>query len=152
MIKTTQIKSFIPKEPTSYSIRESRYQEGHLNTYQNFLYRRAMYGLTVYNEKQLSTMNPHKKFKIMKVQRHAHEVLNSWKQELLTQETNDILGSLFPNSNLVKELVFDYSEPDPKFKCKLPIESFGLSKMDIVDKFIEKGVLPQDFPVLEDVE
>lgn len=150
--KSKEIKSLVPKERQPYSsFREARYQEGRLNDYQEFLYKRAIYGLSVYTESQIKKMHWDKRRRITKIHKHTQDVLNVWKQKIITQETNDFMISLFPNSSLVKDLVENYSDPDLAYKCNVSLESLGIEKKDIVKKLLTEGVLPDNFAELEEL-
>lgn len=150
--KSKEIKSLVPEERKPYSsFREARYQEGRLNDYQEFLYKRAIYGLSVYTESQIKKMHWDKRRRITKIHKHTQDVLNVWKQKIITQETNDFMTSLFPNSSLVKDLVENYSDPDLAYKCNVSLESLGIEKKDIVKKLLKEGVLPDNFAELEEL-
>ncbi len=145
--KSKKIVSLVPQEERSYSFnRQGRYQdERYLNNYQQSLYHRALYGLNTFSEKVLATMHPAKKHKIYKNYIYTKDVLNIWKQEIIVDKTNGFMKAFFPKSSFVTDLIENYSEPDLKFKCNVSLESLGVTKEQIIDKLIEKKILPENF-------
>ena len=126
--------------------RYQSYEKDSFNNHQNFLYKRALFGLSMYEPEELKIMHWDKKRRIHKVNKHAQNILNIWKQQIINQITNDILGSLFGNSRLVKDIVGKCGNyTDSRYINTLDFKSLGISKKDIVDKLIVEGVLPVDF-------
>jgi len=116
------------------------------NAYQNFLYKRALFGLSVYQEVELSTMHKDKKKRITKVHQRAQQVLNIWKQQLTNQWAAELMGKFFYHSNLVKEFSQNVADAiDPDYISNLEFKSLGIDKKEIVNKLIEEKVLPKDF-------
>jgi hypothetical protein len=116
------------------------------NAYQNFLYKRALFGLSVYQEVELSTMHKDKKKRITKVHQRAQQVLNIWKQQLTNQWAAELMGKFFHHSNLVKEFAQNVADAiDPDYISNLEFKSLGVDKKQIVNKLIEEKVLPKDF-------
>ena len=126
-----------------------KYDTDGYNQYQNYLYKRALHGLSAMNEKELATMCSKKKQRIINVYKRAQNVLNIFKQKVAIKYTNDIFKSLFPNSNLTKEIVsFDYT--DEKFKNTLTFKDLNIGKDQIISIFIAEGVLPKNFLSLKE--
>jgi hypothetical protein len=120
------------------------------NAYQNFLYKRALFGLSVYQEVELSKMHKDKKKRITKVHQRAQQVLNIWKQQLTNQWAADLMGKFFHHSNLVKEFTENVADAiDPDYISNLEFKSLGIDKKEIVNKLIEEKVLPKDFYTLK---
>lgn len=134
-----------------YSTKEftqQRYSLGegtpHYTHYQNFLYQRALYGLKVYNKEELAVMNKQKRKRIQSVHQRAQQVLNIWKQQELIA-FGKVIFNLFPNSKLAKDILATYNEPDPTFICNISFKELGITKEDIINKFLETGILPRNF-------
>ena len=67
------------------------YERDKFNGYQNFLYKRALFGLAVYTQEELEKMHTDKKKRIQKVHSRAQHILNLWKQELANQWVTALL-------------------------------------------------------------
>ena len=59
-----------------------KYDTDGLNQYQNYLYKRALYGLSSLTEQELATMCSKKKQRIINVYKKAQIVLNKLKQDI----------------------------------------------------------------------
>ncbi len=121
-----------------------QYEQDKYSIYQNYLYKRALYGLDAINQEELATMCSKKKQRIVNVYKRAQVVLNTFKQKLTIKYSNSLFNILFPNSNLTKELV-NLNETDEKFKNTLTFKDLNISKDDIITIFIAEGVLPKNF-------
>jgi hypothetical protein len=75
-----------------------QYEQDKYSVYQNYLYKRALYGLESLSEKELATICSKKKQRINNVYKRAQTVLNTVKQKLTIKYSNDIFQRLFPNS------------------------------------------------------
>lgn len=124
------------------------FEQDPYSEYQNFLYKRALFGLKMYTPDEIKSMHPDKRKRIKKVHKRAQHVLNIWKQEILIELTNKILG-IFNKDSLAGELIDLYSEPDPKFVSKTSFKELGISKDMVVDKLLEEKVLPDNFKSLK---
>ena len=84
------------------------------NNYQNFLYRRALFGLKYrgYTKSKLEQLGPQKIEAIKRHHRKAQNILNLWKQEKVIELSNKLFG-LFHKSSLAEEIIDLYSDPDP---------------------------------------
>lgn len=126
--------------------RYQEYERDEFNSYQNFLYKRALFGLTVYQEEELSKMHWDKKKRIQRVHERAQHILNLWKQELANQWVAKGLTEVFHHSRLVKDMVQIFaSHTDSNYISNLEFKSLGVSKKDIVNKLITEKVLPNNF-------
>jgi hypothetical protein len=123
-----------------------QYEKDPFNSYQNFLYKRALFGLAVYTQEELVKMHSDKKKRIEKVHTRAQEILNLWKQELTGQWTVKLLNTLFWHSDLVKEFTEKFGEDtDPQYISKVDFKSLGVSKVDVINKLISEKILPNNF-------
>lgn len=114
---------------------------------QNELYSRLLIGLNTYDKKTLYAMNSTKKNRVKKAHRKAQDVLNLWKQELTIKATNGLFMSLFPEAKITEELVRQ-SDTSESFKNTLTFKDLGIRKEDIVEKFMQMGLLPSNFATL----
>lgn len=116
--------------------------------YQNFLYKRAMFGLKMYTPQEIKAMHWQKRQRIQKVQERTQTDLNTWKQNKIIAITNKIFG-LFCDSSFAQEIIDIYSTPDPTVICKIPFKDLGITKDDIVHKLLDDGLLPHNFMTLK---
>lgn len=126
-----------------------QYEQDGLTAYQNYLYKRALYGLDALTEKELATMCSKKKQRIISVYKRAQVTLNKFKQQVTTQYSNAIFNKFFPNSPITQFLLTD-TETDEKFKNTLTFKDLGIEKQDIIAIFIAEGILPKNFLDLKD--
>jgi len=138
------IKQYQLRSQTVMSYEQDRY-----SLYQNYLYKRALYGLDALTEKELATMCSKKKQRIVNVYKRAQTVLNSFKQQLTIAYTNNLFRTFFPKSKITKELV-EFNDVDEKFKNTLTFKDLNISKDDIIRIFIAEGVLPKNFLSLKE--
>jgi hypothetical protein len=125
-----------------------QYETDGYSQYQNYLYKRALYGLDALTQQELATMCSKKKQRIINVYKRAQVVLNKFKQELTIQYTNLLFKRLFPNSPLTDALLAN-TETDDKFKNTLTFKDLGIEKKDIISIFITEGILPKNFLSLD---
>ena len=125
------------------------YEQDGYSTYQNYLYKRALYGLDALTEKELANMCSKKKQRIINVYKRAQVTLNKFKQQLTITYSNIIFEKLFPNSPITQYLLAD-NETDEKFKNTLTFKDLGIEKQDIITIFIAEGILPKNFLDLKD--
>jgi hypothetical protein len=81
------------------------YEQDGYNSYQNYLYKRALYGLDALTEKELATMCSKKKQRIVNVYKRAQVTLNKFKQEVTIHFSNFIFQTLFPESPITQALL-----------------------------------------------
>ena len=125
-----------------------QYETDGYSQYQNYLYKRALYGLDALSEQELATMCSKKKQRVINVYKRAQIVLNKFKQQVTIQYTNFLFKSLFPKSPFTDYLLSE-TETDEKFKNTLSFKDLGISKQHIISLFIEQGILPKNFLSLE---
>jgi len=124
--------------------RYQRIEYDYLNSRQNFLYYRALFGLSVYTQSEIKNMRKDQRARIKKVHKRTRIVLNVWKQQLINQFTNNFFIDYFPKSPLTKSLV-ENTIIDPEFKCSISLETLKINKRQVVDKLINEGILPHNF-------
>ena len=108
------------------------------------MFKHVMVGLDMYTPQELYAMNSNKKAKIFKRHKQAQAMLNLWKQELTNTFTIKLLSSLFPKSALIAELNADNST-STKYTNTLAFKDLGITKTDIINKLIQKNLLPANF-------
>lgn len=122
----------------------TKYDTGSYTEYQNYLYKRALNGLDALSKEELEKTCEKKKRRITNVYVKAQTAINLYKQRLTNQITNSIFDSLFPESPIA-EFFKENTETDSKFKNKLKFKHLGITKEDIIQLFIEQGILPKNF-------
>tara|TARA_R110001592_G_scaffold137914_2_gene356292 strand:+ start:3324 stop:3821 length:498 start_codon:yes stop_codon:yes gene_type:complete len=122
----------------------TKYEVDKYSLYQNYLYKRAMFGLKSLNNDELEKICNHKKKRITMVHRKAQRVLNVAKQKKVISITNNFFKTLFPNSSFTESLL-DNSETDYKFRNNLNFKDLNINKDEIISTFIDEGVLPKNF-------
>lgn len=125
-----------------------QYESDGYSAYQNYLYKRALYGLDALTEKELATMCSKKKQRIINVYKRAQVTLNKFKQQLTIRYSNLIFETLFPNSPMTQFLLAD-TETDEKFKNTLTFKDLGIQKEQIITIFMAEGILPKNFLSLD---
>lgn len=125
-----------------------KYETDKYSEYQNYLYKRALYGLSALSEQELATMCSKKKQRVINVYKRAQVVLNKLKQQVTIQYSNFIFKTLFPNSPITDFLLADDST-DENFKNTLTFKDLNISKDQIVSIFITEGILPKNFLSLD---
>lgn len=121
-----------------------QYEQDKYSPYQNYLYKRALYGLNSINEDELVNMCAKKKQRIHKVFQRAQSVLNITKQQLTIHYTNLFFKAFFPKSPFT-QILLECNETDEKFKNTLTFKDLNLSKDDIISIFMDNGILPKNF-------
>lgn len=114
------------------------------NRIQKELYSKAIYGLSYYTQEEQNSLSLEEKKNVINTFNHAQKVINTWKQELINEETNNFLSTFFPNSKLAKTMK-EISCVDPFTKCMCSFKELGIKKPMIASKLVEKNVLPQNF-------
>ena len=125
------------------------YEQDKYSTYQNYLYKRALYGLEALDQKELATMCSKKKQRIINVYKRAQNVLNLFKQKLTIKYTNKLFETLFPKSSFTKAFL-ECDEVDEKFKNTLTFKDLNITKDDIITIFMAEGILPKNFLSLQE--
>lgn len=123
---------------------EMVYEEDHFNAFQNFLYRRALFGLSIYSKHELKEMHKGSMKRIDLLHKRTQLTLNLWKQDLINSATTEFFTKLFPDCEFV-EVLRQPSKPDPYYKNGLSFRDLGITKEMIVAKLIKKKLLPKQF-------
>lgn len=131
-------------EPGKYQV----FEQDKYNTYQNYLYKRALYGLDSLSVDELNTMCSKKRSRIINVYNRTQVVVNKYKHQVTKQLTDKLLTSLFPNSALISELC-NYDDVDNNYKNTLTFKDLCIQKDALVELFITEGILPKNFLSLE---
>jgi hypothetical protein len=126
-----------------YYAEEQVYENERYNQVQNFLYKRALYGLNLYNKREIRELKPYEKHQIQKVTNRTNKLLNVWKQKLIIKRSNELF-ELFPNSPLAQDLIKN-KRVDPKLRNKFTFGDLSMRKEDVIDKLLEAGILPKNF-------
>jgi hypothetical protein len=149
MIKMEKLKQQVRDYQLHAGKTYMQYEQDKYSVYQNYLYKRALYGLDALNEKELATICSKKKQRIMNVFKKSQYVLNTHKQKVTIEYTNSIFKTLFPNAKLTKELV-TLNDVDEKFKNTLTFKDLNIDKDQIINIFIAEGILPKNFLSLKE--
>lgn len=147
-VKVTYDGNYPELHTTPKYVRDER-----LNTYQNLLYNRALYGLAAYDPKEVKGMHWEKKKRIDAVHKKTKSIINRWKQEMIIDNTNKFLNLLFPKSKVVQQLMEPvFNQPNDNYNANIPLKEFKVKKLDIIDKLITEGVLPKNYYELKPSE
>jgi hypothetical protein len=131
--------------------RYMEYEADPFNSYQNFLYKRVVHGLNIYNQEEISVMPDKKRTRILKNHRKAQRVLNLYKQEVVNKLTNSFFQKYFPSSPITKALTGECNITDTEFVNTLDFKSLGITKDQIVDQLIKAKLLPANFHELKSI-
>jgi len=141
----------LKEEIRNYQMRSqtvTSYQQDRYNQYQNYLYKRALYGLSALTQDELATMCSKKKQRVLNVYKKAQVVINKLKQQATINYTNFIFETLFPKSPITQALLAE-TETDDTLINKLNFKDLGIEKSQIITIFIAEGVLPKNFLSLD---
>jgi len=128
-------------------------QRGSQTSHQNFLYNRAIYGLSTYSPEEVVIMLPEKRKRIIQIHKKTQKILNLWKQEIVNILANKIFTDIFPNTEFTKCLVEFYgTEGDPEYINNMSFKLLKISKEQIITKLIESKILPKNFNELKQEE
>lgn len=119
------------------------YEKSSYSEVQNFLYKRAMFGLSIFKQQEIKEMHPEKRYRIIKAHKRTKKELNVCKQYIIKNITDEVL-KLFPNSPLAQELI-NGSTIDPTFKPEFSFKELGIEKDAVVDRLHKVGILPNNF-------
>jgi hypothetical protein len=148
MYTMEKLKENVRNYQLNTSTKTTQYLSDGYSQYQNYLYKRALYGLDSLDEKELVTMCSKKRQRIVNVYKRAQIIVNKLKQEITIQQSNFIFKTLFPNSPIT-EFLLSETETDEKFKNTLTFKDLNISKDQIISIFMAEGVLPKNFLSLE---
>ena len=123
----------------------------YLNDYQNLLYYRAIFGLSVYKQDEIKKMSRVKYNRILKVHRRTQKVLNTLKQKRLIAMSNQWFKGLCPKSPLTQELVDNHSQLEENAKINISFDVLKITKSEIIHTLVKEGILPNNFYNLKPV-
>lgn len=137
----------------NYQLRNQRltvmqYEFDGYSQYQNYLYKRALYGLNALTQSEIAAMCGKKKQRVISVYKKAQAILNKFKQEVTIAKSNFIFQTLFPKSPIT-EFLLSETETDGKVINDLTFKDLNITKEQIISIFIAEGVLPKNFLSLE---
>jgi hypothetical protein len=124
--------------------RVMEYEIDSYNSYQNYLFKRALYGLKGVSQEELAAMCDKKKQRINRVYFKGQQVINLYKQRVTNFYSNLVFKQFFPDSPIT-EFLSNMTETDPNFKNTLTFKDLNISKDDIIKVFIKEGILPKNF-------
>lgn len=120
------------------------YHTDGLNSYQNYLYKRALFGIKSLPQDEVQRMCSAKKRRVNNVYIRAQKTLNEYKHKVTKAITDSFLKSMFPNSIVANSLA-SITEIDNTELNRLSLKDLGISKQEIIDLFIKEGILPNNF-------
>jgi hypothetical protein len=126
-----------------------QYEQDKYSEYQNYLYKRVLYGLDALKPNEVEKMCVKKKQRVVNVYKRAQLVINRYKQELTIKHTNNFFEKLFPKSNITQALL-QIDNVDDTVKNMLTFKDLGITKDQLVDLFMKEGVLPKNFLSLKE--
>ncbi len=126
------------------------------NTYQYWLFRRALFGSEVYSSEEWNWLHPWKRERILGLQKKAEDVLNRWRQELVIGISDKIIDILIQGTrgsnwnpecgeardNIKKSLE---CAPDDEFTCTFTLTDLKITKRMVAEKLVQTRVLPKRF-------
>lgn len=155
MVPTTQEK---PQEKKRKKRRKSRKSKGEpradrerdeFTPYQNEIYKRAVFGLSLFNQKEINQMHWERRQKIKKTHKLAQRLINVLKQEKANRMANTFFLEFFPEEEFPKEASYiletPVTETDPTLDNKISFKDLGITKKEVTDCLIAGGALPKDF-------
>ena len=149
MIKMEKLKQDVSHYQLHAGKTYMQYEQDKYSIYQNYLYKRALYGLNSLTEEELCKTCSKKKQRITNVYRRAQIILNRFKQKIVMEYTNNLFQKLFPKSEITK--VFNnYDNIDDTFKNTLTFKDLNISKEQIISIFMSEGILPKNFLSLQE--
>jgi hypothetical protein len=114
--------------------------------HQNFLYNRALHGLSIYSPEEVVIMAPEKRKRIIQMHKKTQKILNLWKQEIVNVLANKLFTDIFPDMEITKCLVDFYgTNGDPEYINNMSFKSLKISKEQIICYLIDKKILPKNF-------
>jgi hypothetical protein len=126
-----------------------QYEQDKYSQYQNYLYKRVLYGLDALPSEEVLLMCGKKKQRIVNVYKKAQSLINRYKHEITRKKTNTLFATLFPNS-LITKTMMEIDDVDDNLKNVLTFKDLGITKDHLVQLFINEGVLPKNFLSLKE--
>ena len=118
----------------------------HFNSIQQSMYRRLIYGIESIPYPELKKMKKLDKKIVQKRHKKAQQVINIWKNEILSSFVNGLFTEFFWNSDITKEMKELSKDPEfMKEENTLSFKDLGITKKHVANKLIEHGLLPVNF-------
>ena len=109
-----------------------------MNTIQRNMYRRLFYGIEAFSPEEVKTMSKIDISKVTRDHSKAQKIVNQMKYEKYYGDYNKLLAVIFPHVKL------DFYKDGQD--VSLPsLKELKISTVDIVNKWIEEKLLPQNF-------
>ena len=115
------------------------------NERQAYLYSRLLTGLRMFTKEELYKMNSTKKNRIKRNNLRAQKELNLWKQELTIAQSNSFRYEFFSEDSEFMQQMNTLTDTSKNFLSTISFKDLGLTKKDIANMFISKGLLPNNF-------
>ena len=126
--------------------KQSRFEKDPYNSYQNFLYNRALHGLSIYSQDEISKMSIEKKKRINKSHNKCQTVVNLLKQEVTNQLANDFFVRWFPEMEITNSLVNYFGITGHENHVNnMSFKMLKISKPLVIARLIETKLLPKNF-------
>lgn len=123
-----------------------QFEQDEFSPYQNRLYKNAVYGLGSYSFEELKKMSLSTKLAIKQTNKLAQQVLNQWKQEIVSKLVDDFLSSVFKKSKGIRNLItYTRNYFNPREVNHFQFAELNIRKVDIALKLIEQKILPDNF-------
>ena len=113
--------------------------------HQNFLYNRALFGLSIYTPEEVVIMLPDKRKRIIRIHKKTQKILNLWKQKIVNVLANKLFTDVFPEMEITKSLMRFGTEGDPEYINNMSFKMLRISKEQIISKLIDSKILPKNF-------
>ena len=114
------------------------------NSEQQRIFRQALHGLSLYNEKSLKKMSFAEKNRISNMHSKTIDLLHKWKQELADNIVDTILLSFFPNSKITKRFL-DVSGNKELNIITAKFKDLGINQYQIAEHLVKNNCLPSNF-------
>jgi hypothetical protein len=112
--------------------------------YQNEVYKRAVFGLSLFNQKEINQMHWERRQKIKKTHKLAQKLINILKQIQANRMANWFFREFFPDdARYILETPVD--ETEPTLDNKITFKDLGITKKEVTDWLIAGGALAPDF-------
>lgn len=114
--------------------------------HQNFLYNRALHGLSMYKPEEVVIMASEKRKRIIQIHKKTQKILNLWKQEIVNRMANKFFTDVFPDTEITKCLVECYGiTGDPEYINNMTFKDLKITKERIIAHLIQHKILPKNF-------
>lgn len=123
-----------------------KYETENLNSYQLFLYNKAMKGFNAYSKNELQVMPAKERKAIQIFFNKAQRVLTVFKQQKINEITNKFIGTCYPKSRVKHEL-FDttFNYVNQNLEVSISFKMLGIGRDKIINHLIQEEILPSDF-------